>query len=319
MTGTDSAGRTGRARRPAPLAVLAALVALAMAGLLAGCGPTGATGLAATSASHAEGAASPSTPAPDLAAAGPASTAAPSTSSPAPATSSVAAPRASTSSPTTSPATSPPAPTHSANLAAADPFPVPVTVGNAAQVITVKASGTWATVIAWQHSSTGWHAVLRTSAGRVGANGVVPGSTRKQGTDTTPAGTYTLTQAFGIKPNPGSAMPYHLVTADDWWVEDNYSKYYNTMRQASLGGFDTSLPESDVNGSEHLINHPGQYNYVVVINFNMNPAVPYRGAGIFLHVADGYPTAGCVSVPQTTLVGILKWLRPDQHPRIAIG
>ena len=199
------------------------------------------------------------------------------------------------------------------------PFPVPVVVGNATQVVTVRASGSWATVVAWQRDASGWHRVLSTTAARVGANGVTSGATRRQGTNTTPTGTYTLTQAFGILANPGARLPYHRVGPDDWWVEDNNSRWYNSLRQASAGGFDTALPESAVNGSEHLIRHIGQYDYAVVIDYNMHPAVLYRGAGIFLHVSDGYPTAGCVAVPRTTLVTILRWLNPGAHPRIAIG
>jgi L,D-peptidoglycan transpeptidase YkuD (ErfK/YbiS/YcfS/YnhG family) len=199
------------------------------------------------------------------------------------------------------------------------PFPVPVRLGSATQVVTVKARGSYATVTAWQRTSTGWHRVLSTSAARVGSRGIVAGSTRRQGTSTTPAGTYGLTRAFGIRANPGSRLPYHRVGPDDWWVEDNRSAWYNTMRRGSAGGFDTRLPESDVNGSERLITHRVQYDYAVVINFNMAPAVRYRGAGIFLHVSDGHATAGCVAVPRTTMVAILRWLDPRAHPVIAIG
>ncbi len=198
-------------------------------------------------------------------------------------------------------------------------FPVPVSVGNATEVITVKARGSYATVVAWQHSTTGWHAVLSTTSARVGASGVVPAASRRQGTNTSPGGTFTLTQAFGIAANPGAHLPYHRVTNDDWWVEDNNSAYYNQLRQASLGGFNTALPESDVNGSEHLITHTGAYQYAVVIDYNRWPAVRYKGAGIFLHVNGSGSTAGCVSVPVSTMVALLRWLDPAQHPRIAIA
>ena len=198
-------------------------------------------------------------------------------------------------------------------------FAVPVVVGNAAQVLTVKAHGSYATVTAWTKSATGWHVTGGPWSGRVGTNGVVPGSQRKQGTDTTPGGTYTMTEAFGVASDPGTAMPYRHVGSDDWWVEDNRSQYYNQHRLGSQGGFDMSLPESDVNGSERLINHPTQYRYVVVINFNRWPATPYRGAGIFLHVNGSGSTAGCVSVPSSAMVTILRWLRPSAHPRIAIA
>lgn len=198
-------------------------------------------------------------------------------------------------------------------------FSVPVTVGNATQIITVKAVGSTATLTAWTRKPDGWHAYLSTKSARVGTNGIANGATRRQNTNTTPSGTYMLTQSFGILTNPGTKLPYHVVTKSDWWVEDNNSSYYNAMRSSALGGFDTSAPESSVNGSEHLITHVGQYDYAIVVNYNMNPSVPYRGAGIFIHVSTGYPTAGCVAVPRKTLVALLRWLNPSAHPRIAIG
>lgn len=51
-------------------------------------------------------------------------------------------------------------------------FPVPVEPGDATQLITVKASGSYATVTAWAKGSSGWKAQFSTGAGRVGANGV---------------------------------------------------------------------------------------------------------------------------------------------------
>jgi L,D-peptidoglycan transpeptidase YkuD (ErfK/YbiS/YcfS/YnhG family) len=198
-------------------------------------------------------------------------------------------------------------------------FPVAVAVGNATQVITVAAYGSYATVTAWQYAAGGWHRVLVTSAARVGANGVVPAAVRSQGTNTTPGGTFTLTQAFGIGANPGAHLAYHQVTSHDWWVEDNNSAYYNQMRTDTQGGFNMTLPENDVNGSEHLVTHTGTYQYAVVIDFNRWPAVHYKGAGIFLHVNGSGATAGCVSVPLSTMVALLRWLNPADHPRIAIG
>jgi L,D-peptidoglycan transpeptidase YkuD (ErfK/YbiS/YcfS/YnhG family) len=198
-------------------------------------------------------------------------------------------------------------------------FPVTVSVGNATQVITVASHGSYATVVAWQYSAGHWHAVISTTAARVGTNGVVPAAVRKQGTNTTPAGTFTLTQAFGIDANPGAHLPYHQVTTHDWWVEDNNSAYYNQPRTDTQGGFDMTLPESNVNGSEHLITHTVSYQYAVVIDYNRAPAVHYKGAGIFLHVNGSGSTAGCVSVPLSTMVAILRWLSPTAHPRISIG
>jgi L,D-peptidoglycan transpeptidase YkuD (ErfK/YbiS/YcfS/YnhG family) len=189
-------------------------------------------------------------------------------------------------------------------------------VSGATQIITVKASGSYATVTAWAKGSSGWKARYSTSAGRVGSHGVTDGATRRQGTYTTPTGTYTITEGFGVGAG-GTAMPYHVVNDKDWWVEDPESKFYNSMH--SEVGADFPLTESGDRGSEHLINYPVQYAKALVINFNRWPATPGRGAGIFLHVNGSGATAGCVSVPRATMDRIMGWISPSAHPRIAIG
>ncbi|WP_042416926.1 L,D-transpeptidase family protein [Streptacidiphilus anmyonensis] len=196
----------------------------------------------------------------------------------------------------------------------------PTGTGSARQVITVHAQGTYATVTAWQLSPVGWRQVFATSAARIGAHGLTDGATRKQGTLTTPTGVYTITQGFGNGPAPqGTRMPYHRVTPDDWWVEDPQSPYYNSMRTSGQGGF--PLTEAGDRGSEHLVDYPVQYDNALVIDFNMHPAVPGRGAGIFLHdlSTSAGPTAGCVAVPADMMSRFLRWLDPAAHPVIEIG
>ncbi|WP_134654203.1 L,D-transpeptidase family protein [Streptomyces sp. H23] len=203
-----------------------------------------------------------------------------------------------------------------APVADAPDFPVPVEVGNATQVITVEARGSYATVTAWAKGSAGWKARFSTASGRVGSNGVTNGATRRQGTWTTPTGTYTITEGFGVEAS-GTSMPYHVVTDDDWWVEDPESKFYNSMHSAQ--GADFPLTESGDRGSEHLVDYPTQYAEALAINFNRWPATPGRGAGIFLHVNGSGATAGCVSVPRATMDRFMNWIEPSAHPRIAIG
>jgi L,D-peptidoglycan transpeptidase YkuD (ErfK/YbiS/YcfS/YnhG family) len=295
------------ARNGLTAAVTAA--AVAVAGVTWYATRAGADDQGATNAAATRSEAAASTPSTTLSTATP-SASEPSFALPTPARTKTVSPRPTTHAPT---------PTPSARKTATPfRFPVPVSLGNAHQVVTVSASGSHANVVAWQWTSKGWKVVVQTTSARIGANGLVAATQRKQGTSTTPAGTFTMTEAFGIAANPGAKMSYHVVTSDDWWVEDNNSAYYNSMRRASQGGF--TVTTSGVNGSEHLITYTTQYRYAVVINFNRPPnAVRYRGAGIFLHVNGPGATAGCVSVPLSTMLAIVKWLDPAQHPRIAIG
>ncbi|WP_311607197.1 L,D-transpeptidase family protein [Streptomyces evansiae] len=195
-------------------------------------------------------------------------------------------------------------------------FPVPAQPGDASQLITVRANGSYATVTAWDKGPTGWKAAFSTSAGRVGANGVTNGATRRQNTYTTPSGTYTLTEGFGVEAG-GTRMPYHVVSGSDWWVEDPRSAFYNRMHSAV--GADFPLTEAGERGSERLADHPTQYAKALVIDYNRRPATPGRGAGIFLHINGAGATAGCVSVPRPTMDRIMTWISPAAHPRIAIG
>ncbi len=84
-----------------------------------------------------------------------------------------------------------------------------------------------------------------TKTARLGYGGTVLGTQRKQGTGTTPRGTYTMTEAFGNGAAPKTSMPYHRVKTGDYWVGDNKSSYYNSLRNKSQGGFRWKLVELD--------------------------------------------------------------------------
>ena len=146
---------------------------------------------------------------------------------------------------------------------------------------------------------------------RIGRNGTVAGAERKQGSGTTPRGTYTITETFGNGPAPYTSMPYHQVRKGDYWVGDNQSHHYNTLRNSADGGFRWWL-RSGRNESENLRAFGAQYRYVAVINFNRAPdtRVPYRGFGIFLHVENGEGTAGCIGISAAQMRQVLRYLRP---------
>ncbi|MET3806289.1 L,D-peptidoglycan transpeptidase YkuD (ErfK/YbiS/YcfS/YnhG family) [Nakamurella sp. UYEF19] len=193
-----------------------------------------------------------------------------------------------------------------APAALADPSPAPA---GSSQLITVGApssSSTTATVTAWQRGSDGiWRVAIGPVGGMVGGAGIGAAS---EGSERTPAGTFALTQSFGRQANPGTRMPYFQTDTSDWWDENPSSPTYNLhVRQSSSPG----------GASENLYNSGSVYDYVVNMDYNL-ARVPGAGSAFFLHVSDGTPTAGCVSVSRTTMAAILRWLDPAQHPYISI-
>ena len=211
-----------------------------------------------------------------------------------------------------------PAPSASAEEVQLDGVSVVLRSGTR-QVITVNRSCSWhARVVFWSKRSGHWEPVKRTSDGRIGHGGLVAGEQRKQGTGTTPLGSYGLTSSFGTHRHAAAwDLPYRRIRGGDYWVEDNGSRYYNRYRNKSQGGFRWWLT-SGQNTSERLKDYPKQYEYAVNTTFNYHQ-VRHRGAGIFLHVNGKGATAGCVSVPRDFMRFAMARLDPARVPVIAIG
>ena len=174
-------------------------------------------------------------------------------------------------------------------------------------VIVNQTSRTYARVSLWVRRDAACTLTRKflTTTARIGQNGTVEGTERRQGSMTTPRGTYTITETFGNGPAPYTSMPYHQTRKGDYWVGDNASRYYNRRRNAADGGFRRAE-------SENLRAYGAQYRYVAVINFNRPPDVQqaYRGFAIFLHVKNGTGTAGCIGITEGQMKQVLRYLRP---------
>jgi L,D-peptidoglycan transpeptidase YkuD (ErfK/YbiS/YcfS/YnhG family) len=187
--------------------------------------------------------------------------------------------------------------------------------GGGTQLITAVAARTGSTsgTVTWWDRRDGRWVRAGSAKARFGARGLVAGSVRRQGTNTTPTGLYGLPYAFGIKAAPpGTAYKYRPVRRSSWWCQDNGSRSYNRWvepRPAHCAAAE----------AERLVSYPAQYAYAMVIGFNYDKPVRGRGAGIFLHAAGRGATAGCVSVPATAMRRILAWADPSRRPHIAIG
>jgi L,D-peptidoglycan transpeptidase YkuD (ErfK/YbiS/YcfS/YnhG family) len=197
------------------------------------------------------------------------------------------------------------------------------TVGGT-QLITAVASGAGnrtGTLTWWQRTGRGWREVGSAPA-RFGVRGL--SAHRLEGDGTTPEGVFPLVSAFGIRPDPGTRMPWRAVDGGSWWDGNSLDGRYNSWVEDCSPSTCWESATNPIRASEHLADHRPQYDYAVVIGFNPGPD-PVRppgrpsGAGIFLHVDGVGPTAGCISIPRAAMIAVLRWLTPDGHPQIAIG
>jgi L,D-peptidoglycan transpeptidase YkuD (ErfK/YbiS/YcfS/YnhG family) len=200
------------------------------------------------------------------------------------------------------------------------PYPLKY-LGSAAQLVLVTSrswTGTQARLEAYENGPEGWQRMLGPVPARVGRTGMIPAERRIAGSGTTPAGTFPLSLALGLEPDPGTAMPYqHLTSGDQWWVGDPFSQHYNNLRSQAEGGF---LPrESGRRASKLLAARPVEYAYAVVVDFNRPYPVRTRGAGVFLRVSNGLSTDGSVALEREDLLELLRWLDPERGPVITLA
>ncbi|MFF0114588.1 hypothetical protein [Streptomyces prasinus] len=115
-----------------------------------------------------------------------------------------------------------------------------------------------------------------------------------------PIGVFTLSDAGGLLPDPGTLLPYD------------------------------ESPGFSIDGTGFM-GEPlaGSFDYVVAIDYNRVPGTSPldrtrplgadRGGGIWLHVDHDGPTQGCVSLEEGHMRQLLLALDPGQHPVIVMG
>ena len=132
----------------------------------------------------------------------------------------------------------------------------------------------------------------------VGRNGIAK---VREGDKRTPSGAFNLTKPFGIKEDPGAALPYLRVTRDHYWCGTSGDPLYNQLVDFRETG--RAWTTSD----EHLIDYAPNYNYCMFIDYNAE-GTPNLGSCIFLHCKgrNAY-TAGCVAVDEAVIKRIIQW------------
>ena len=179
---------------------------------------------------------------------------------------------------------------------------------NVNQLILVQYTGGSEAIVrlfvkSYQDTMTIWTEKLMCT-GLVGKNGIC--ANRREGSMTTPTGDYGIITAFGIKPNPGTQLPYINIDENIYGCDD---EWYNQI-------IDIREHPHQCTG-EHMIDYSPQYNYGFFFDFNKEQI---RGLGfsIFFHCTGATPyTAGCIAVSEENMVTILQNI--DMGARVIIN
>jgi L,D-peptidoglycan transpeptidase YkuD (ErfK/YbiS/YcfS/YnhG family) len=142
----------------------------------------------------------------------------------------------------------------------------------------------------------------------VGKRGI--GNKRKEGDLITPKGSfkikYILYRKDRIK-RIHSKIKKIIIKKNMGWCDDSLSKYYNKLIKTPFGY-----------NYEKLYKKDNIYDIILVLNYNMNPVVKYKGSAIFIHVAkENYKkTEGCVAIKKVHLLKIIKELKNNTKIKI---
>ena len=109
----------------------------------------------------------------------------------------------------------------------------------------------------------------------IGKNGTT--SQKQEGDGKTPIGEFELGIAMGTHSKQeilNKKIEYKQITNNMYWVDDSKSKYYNNL-------VDLSQTKKDWESSEHLIDYPVQYEYLIEIKTNPKNIPQKRKCNIF--------------------------------------
>lgn len=146
-----------------------------------------------------------------------------------------------------------------------------------------------------------------------GRNGAVRACDKREGDGKTPLGCFPLVAALlrpGRVREVPTLLPWRWLRPSDGWSDSPDDPAYNRP-----------VAHPHPFSAERLWRKDHLYDIILVLGYNLNPAVPGRGSAIFWHVARPglRPTAGCIAIPRAGLAELLPVLAVDMAVDIRAG
>lgn len=189
-------------------------------------------------------------------------------------------------------------------------------IGDCQQLLVVyntKASSIVSELKVYEKGDEGWVAVDSLAGPcNIGRKGFAAYGKKAEGDGKSPTGIFTITHYFSRFPKFTANLEKIKVTQKTVWVDDPKDRLYNKYCEQN---------DAHPHKGERLIRKDGQYDYVMVINYNTEECIPYKGSAIFFHVWTrlGGGTAGCVAVEKQHILKIMGWIDAEKHPKIVMG
>lgn len=139
------------------------------------------------------------------------------------------------------------------------------------------------------------------------------GPVKREGDHRAPAGIFRLESAFGTGKRKLPHFPYRRTDAQDRWVDDPASAFYNQWVR-----LDDPRLRRDWQSAEVLRREDGLYELALVVAHNRAPVEPGRGSAIFLHrwYGPGRSTIGCTAMAAENLRDLSNWLDAAKQPTL---
>ena len=139
------------------------------------------------------------------------------------------------------------------------------------------------------------------------------GPVKREGDGRSPAGAFSLTEAFGYAPASQAGfikLQYRRITPGMICVDDPLSKSYGRLVDPE------KVSSHDWTSFERMSRPDDLYLWGVVVDHNRPDPKPGLGSCIFLHIWDGRMrgTSGCTSMPAEKLLALLTWLDRAKDP-----
>ena len=132
----------------------------------------------------------------------------------------------------------------------------------------------------------------------LGKSGI--GEKKIEGDNITPEGTYQIIRVYyrkDIIKKIKAKIKLFEIKKNFGWCDQPNSKFYNRL---------IDIPNKL--SHEKLYRKDNVYDVIIVLNYNMNPTIQYKGSAIFIHVAKRKfpPTKGCVAISKKDLLSLIE-------------